>query len=257
MLNYRKISVLFILILVIVLIIDYHNQVSIYCYPVIILVYTGFLTFGSIYIHSNFYCRVLCSGNRNEKKIALTFDDGPDRTVTPIILDILNKHQIRATFFCIGQKAEACPELIQRLDREGHSIGSHSYSHHFFFDLLSSKKMSVELQKTEDIIHKILNKMITMFRPPYGVTNPPLAKALKRQKYQVIGWSLRSMDTAIKNEEQLLESVQKNLRGGDIILFHDTQKITAQVLEKFIIFAEENNYSFEPVEKLLGIEPYE
>ena len=141
--------------------------------------------------------------------------------------------------------------------REGHAIGSHSYSHHFFFDLFSSGKIYKELQLTEDILYKTLDKKIKMFRPPYGVTNPPLASALRKMNYHIIGWSLRSGDTVIKKENLLFDRLTKKLKAGDIILFHDTQFQSVRVLDKFIEFAKANDFRFERPDKILKIDAYE
>jgi len=256
MLKYQKIVLTFLVLLVAAIIINHLSHTGIWLYLCIILTLAGLLAYGSVNIGSDYYCTVLCNAETGEKKIALTFDDGPDNTVTPAILDVLKRYQIRAAFFCIGHKAEEYPGLIRQIDEEGHILGSHSYSHHFFFDLFSSRRIISELQKTESVLYQILNKKITMFRPPYGVTNPPLAGALKKMKYHVIGWSLRSKDTVMK-DDQLFERVTTRLKPGDILMFHDTKMHTVEVLDKFIIFAMENNYSFERADKLLNIEPYE
>ena len=137
------------------------------------------MAWGSRDIHSDFYLKSICKGNRDKREVALTFDDGPDAQVTPMILDVLKEHNIKATFFIIGSKAEMNPELLKRIDKEGHIIGGHSYSHHFFFDFFSSSKMIREMKKTENMIHSIIGKKICLFRPPYGVTNPPLAKSIQ------------------------------------------------------------------------------
>jgi peptidoglycan/xylan/chitin deacetylase (PgdA/CDA1 family) len=257
MLKYQKIIAGFIILLISVLIIDLFTSICPWLYAGIILTMVCLLAYGSISIRSGYYCRVLCSAKVEKKLLALTFDDGPDIKRTPEILDILKKHNIKAAFFCIGKKAEENPGLIREIDQEGHAIGSHSYSHHFFFDLFTSGRMLKELQKTEDILNKILDKKIKMFRPPYGVTNPPLARALKRMNYHIIGWSLRSKDTIIKEENLLFERLVKRLKAGDIILFHDTESKSVRVLGKFIKFAKANNYSFERPDKILNIEAYE
>jgi len=235
---------------------NHYLHMSIWLYICIIIALTGFLAYGSMSISSNYYCRVLCHVKTDEKKIAVTFDDGPDNAVTPVILEILKRHNIRAAFFAIGQKAEENPGLIRKIDIEGHVIGSHSYTHHFWFDLFGSKKMITDLQKTESVLNQILNKKIRMFRPPYGVTNPPLARVLKKMKYHIIGWSLRSKDTVLQRD-RLFERLTKRVKPGDIIIFHDTKENTPAVLDKFIIFAKENNFSFERADRLLKIEPYE
>jgi peptidoglycan/xylan/chitin deacetylase (PgdA/CDA1 family) len=256
MLKYQKIIIGFILMLISMLIIDFYTHISIWLYVGIFLAMVGLLANGSINIRSGLYCKVLCSAEIENKIIALTFDDGPDRTGTHEILDILKKHNVKAAFFCIGQKAEENPEMIREIDQQGHVIGSHSYSHHFFFDLFGTGKMLKEMQKTENIINKTLNKNIKMFRPPYGVTNPPLARALKKMNYHVIGWSLRSKDTIIKKEKLLFDRLTKRIKAGDIVLFHDTAYHNFNVIELFIIFAKENNYRFERPDKMLNIEAY-
>ena len=243
--------------LISILIIDFYTSISIWMYFIIIIMMVGLLAYGSVNIRSGFYCKVLCCAEIEKKIIALTFDDGPDVTGTPVILDILRKYNIKAAFFCIGQKAEKHPDLIRGIDHQGHIIGSHSYSHHFFFDLFGSGKILKELQLTENIINKTLNKKIKMFRPPYGVTNPPLSRALQKMDYHIIGWSLRSKDTVIKKENLLFERLTRRVKAGDIVLFHDTLSRNAGVLELFIKFALENNYRFERPDKILDIEAYE
>jgi peptidoglycan/xylan/chitin deacetylase (PgdA/CDA1 family) len=215
------------------------------------------MVWGSADISSGWYCETICSGDMEKRSIALTFDDGPDKSVTPALLDLLREEEIRAAFFCIGRKAEENAELIQQADRDGHIFGGHSYSHHYLFDLFSTGKMLAEMERSEDAISSSINKKIKLFRPPYGVTNPPLAKALAKKKYDVIGWSLRSKDTVIKDEDKLLERVTRRVKPGDIILFHDTQGHTVNVLKKFIKFAKEEGFSFERLDTHLGIKAYE
>jgi peptidoglycan/xylan/chitin deacetylase (PgdA/CDA1 family) len=257
MLKCQNIIIASLLLLISILVLDYFIHIRIWWYAGIILATVGMLAYGSADFRSGFYCKVLYKGKMDNKTIALTFDDGPDKTVTPAVLDVLKAQNIRASFFCIGHKAEENPDLIKRIDEEGHIIGSHSYSHHFFFDLFSSVKMLTELKRTDDILGKILNKKIKMFRPPYGVTNPPLAKALKKMHYYIIGWGLRSKDTVIKNEELLYQRLTDKVKPGDIILFHDTKNHMVAVLDKFIKFAKEKGYHFECPDKFLGIEAYE
>jgi peptidoglycan/xylan/chitin deacetylase (PgdA/CDA1 family) len=257
MLKYQKIIIAFICMLAMLAIFDIFLHIPILFYAGIILAFIVILAWGSADIRSGLYCRTLCIGDMKKRSIALTFDDGPDKAVTPALLDILKKEGISAAFFCIGKKAEANPDLLGRMDKEGHVVGGHSYSHHFFFDLFSRKRMTEEMQMTEDAISKSINRIIRMFRPPYGVTNPALASALGRKKYYVIGWSLRSKDTVTEDENLLLGRVTGKLKPGDIILFHDTKSHMVNVLEKFIKFAKENDFRFERLDKHLGIEAYE
>jgi peptidoglycan/xylan/chitin deacetylase (PgdA/CDA1 family) len=257
MMKYQKIILASVILLIVVGITDYFIRINFWFYIGIILVTTGLLAYGSASIRSDFYCRVLFPVKTDDKVIALTFDDGPDKVVTPVILDILKENNIKALFFCIGEKVTENREIIKRIDTEGHIIGNHSFTHHFFFDLFRKEKMQSELEMCDNIIRSILNRKIKLFRPPYGVINPALASVIKRKGYYVIGWSLKSKDTVIKDDELLFMRLVKKLSKSNILLFHDTMKVTTLVLDKYIKFAKEKNYRFERADHLLNIEPYE
>lgn len=257
MLKYQKIIALSVLLLVVLLIADYYLNISIWIYIGIIIATIALLAYGSASVGSGFYCRVICSADTNEKVIALTFDDGPHKILTPMILDILARNDIKAVFFCVGDKVKAYPDVVRRIDREGHIIGNHSGTHHFFFDLFSRKRMIKELEGNDDIIGNLIRRKVKLFRPPYGVTNPALASVAAAKDYSVIGWSLKSKDTVIKNENALLQRLEKRLKNGDIILFHDTMDITARILDRFIWYAIGQNYRFERIDHLMKINAYE
>jgi len=117
--------------------------------------------------------------------------------------------------------------------------------------------MQEELVNTEKLVQRVIRRKIRMFRPPYGVTNPALARALRKMNYKVIGWSLKSKDTIIHDEQQLFDRLVKQIRTAEIILFHDTSQPMVPVLDKFINFAKEKDYRFERLDKLLQIDAYE
>ncbi|MBN2275258.1 MAG: polysaccharide deacetylase family protein [Bacteroidales bacterium] len=257
MLKYHKILIAAVLMLILISAVNYFVTLSIWWYGGIIIVTTGLLAYGSVNIRSGFYMNVICSADSSAKVIALTFDDGPDDQVTPQVLDLLKKHHLQVAFFCIGSKILKHPGLLERMDNEGHIIGGHSYSHHFMFDLFSAKRMKKELTETEKLIQRVIKKKIKLFRPPYGVTNPTLARALRKTNYTIIGWTLKSKDTVIKDEQKLYNRLVKNTKSAEIILFHDTGLHIIPVLEKFINFAKEKHYHFERLDKLLSINAYE
>lgn len=194
------------------------------------ITYIALLVIGSVKICSGFYLQAICRLDPEEKRIALTFDDGPDEVNTPKILDILDRHKIRATFFVIGKKAERHRELVKEIHRRGHTIGNHSYSHAFFFDLYGRKKMEQDLLRCEQVIFEITGEKPVLFRPPYGVTNPTVARVVKKLGYKVVGWSVRSMDTKIKDDKKLADRVIKGLQPGAIVLLHDTQEVTVEMI---------------------------
>ncbi len=196
-----------------------------------VFVYSVLLFFGSKNICSQFYVKAKCKDSE-KSKIHLTFDDGPHPEITPQILDILKKYNQKAMFFCIGKNIEQYPEISKQIHDEGHTIGNHSFSHSFYFDFFRTKKVIAELEKTNTLIKNITGKECKIFRPPYGVTNPNIAKAVKKLNLQLIGWKIRSLDT-VKNKKTVLKRLEK-AKPGDIILFHDTKKHTPEILDEFL-----------------------
>ncbi len=225
-------------------------NVNIIFYISAVVVYLLLLVYGSAFVNSNFYLKALCSKPNDNKEIAITFDDGPEKEITPLILDVLKEFNIEGAFFCIGKKLINNKSITKRIDDEGHIIGNHSYSHSFFFDFFSSKRMTKELIKTDDVIFETTGKKVEYFRPPYGVTNPALNKAVNKMNYSVIGWSLRSFDTNPKNPAKILSRVTKKLKSGDIVLFHDINPEIIDISRDFIKYALSNGYKFIRLDKL-------
>ena len=245
-----------IILLVVLLALDYLLPVSKWIYVGIILAFVFVMALGSKNIQSGFYIHSLCKGSPEKNEVALTFDDGPDAQVTPMILDVLKKHKVKAAFFIIGSKASLHPEIIQRIDKEGHLIGGHSYNHNFFFNLYSSGRIRKEMKQTEDIIFQSIAKRPKLFRPPYGVTNPPLAKAIARQEYVSIGWSLKSNDTVIEDGSVILENLNGKIKAGDIILFHDNKPWNVKLLDQFLRDLAAKELKVTRLDKFLNIQAY-
>ena len=224
-----------------------------------ILLIASYLTVSvtaSFFICSGFHMKALCKRKTEQKVIAITFDDGPHPGNTDAILDIL-KDRAKATFFCIGNKIQGKEALLQRMHEEGHLVGTHSYSHSNWFDLYSAKKMKKELKQSEDLVYEILQKKPLLFRPPYGVINPMLTKALGSFSYHIIGYSNRSLDTVTKDENKAVERLISKLRPGDIVLLHDTVPYAASLLKKFLNRISDKGYIVIGLDELLNIQPYE
>jgi len=177
--------------------------------------------------------------------ILLTFDDGPDPVGTSQILDILREHHVKAIFFCIGSKIQLFPELTRKIAEEGHIVANHTFSHSNFTGFYSVEKIKEELANTENLILEHAKRSFKLFRPPFGVTNPNIAKAVKELGYTVIGWNVRSFDTVSKNKENILNRISRQLKAGDIILLHDTISITPSVLKEFILLARNKGFTFD------------
>lgn len=219
------------------------------------VVYIILLVLGASKIQWNFFTHSYHKG-KHKKWVALTFDDGP-AAATEKILEHLKAHQVPAAFFSIGARAALHPELVKRWDTEGHLVGNHSYHHGFHFDWQSTQRMQLELQQTNEQIAAIIGKTPKLFRPPYGITNPNLAKAIARSGMHSIGWSIRSYDTTAKTSEQLLARILNKMQGGDIILLHDSVEITARILPELITAIRNKGYEIVRLDKLLDIPPYE
>ena len=251
MLNIKTTTVAFITLLLILSILSCFISISFIFFVLIIALYVMVLAYGSYFINSHFYIRTICSKKNNNKEIAITFDDGPVKEITPLILDVLKEFDIKAAFFCIGNRIVDNESILKQINNEGHIIGNHSYSHSCYFDFFSSKRMTEELIKTEDIIFQTIGEKVKYFRPPYGVTNPALKKAVNKMNYTAIGWSLRSLDTKNKDYRKILNRVIRKLKPGDIILFHDVNPEIINVLRNFIKYALSNNYKIVRLDKLI------
>lgn len=222
----------------------------------LLLIYLSVLFCGSYFIQWGFFLKSVCSVKTKEKCIALSFDDGPTGTNTERILDILQKHGVETAFFCIGKNIPGREEQLKRILREGHVIGNHSYTHHRFFDLFSSRKMLEDMRQMELICKEITGLAPRFFRPPYGVTNPNLKRAVLLGGLISIGWSIRSYDTTIRNEERLYKKVIGSLKPGAIVLLHDSSDTTVQILPRLLKAIQGKGYRLVRLDKMINFNPY-
>lgn len=176
---------------------------------------------GSASVRASWYLRMRCRARRAGRRVALTFDDGPDPQRTPAVLDLLARQGVRATFFVVGARAEAHPELVRRMATEGHVVGNHSYTHSWRFPLRSLGRTVEELRRTGEVLHRITGRQPRLFRPPFGVTNPTIARAVRRLGLDPVGWSIRSLDTMGQSPERVAARILRRLHPGAVILLHD------------------------------------
>jgi len=166
------------------------------------------------------YVRSKCKLDTKERIVAITFDDGPDDRNLPKLLDVLDKKGVKSTFFFIGEAIAKKPDkLIQTLD-EGHNVGIHTYSHSPFFPFYSLNKIVYEIQETRMLIKSISKIETSLFRPPFGVTNPNIAYVIHRLKLTSVGWNIRSFDTISRSKEKIVRRIMRRLKPGSIILLH-------------------------------------
>jgi peptidoglycan/xylan/chitin deacetylase (PgdA/CDA1 family) len=161
-------------------------------------------------------------GSRDHRRIALTFDDGPDPERTPALLEALAELQVPATFFLLGNKVDANPALAARIARDGHEIGNHTYSHPYM-PLKRSRTIAQELAATDAAITAATGHTPTLMRPPYGGRSPRNVRACQRAGKRVVLWDVNSFDWKGKPAEEVAQRVLARARPGSIILMHDAR----------------------------------
>ncbi len=189
-----------------------------------------------------------------EKLIALTFDDGPDES-TEEILDVLNKYNVRATFFVVGKNCLERVDTLKRIALEGHEVGNHTYTHPKF-RAKSREQISQELEKTSEVIFKIINSVPQYFRPPGGTINLRILEAAKAAHLRVVLWTPEedSKDWQNPGVTTIVRNVIKRAKGGSIILMHDgggARKQTKDALPRIIEQLEADGYQFVTLSELV------
>ncbi|MGU3376624.1 polysaccharide deacetylase family protein [Chryseobacterium sp. M5A1_1a] len=220
----------------------YAFQGSFWVYIAWFFAFSAAMVWGSFAIELVFFVNSLTHKRTKIKEVALTFDDGPTE-FTPRFLDLLKEHQVKATFFCIGKQIEKYPETFQRIIAEGHTIGNHTLSHSNSTGFLSTSKMIAEIENCDKVMEDVGNIQTNLYRPPFGVTNPNIARAIKQTHKTSIGWNVRSLDTIIDDENKIYKRITKGLKKGSIILLHDTSEKTYRVLVDLLVFLKDKKYS--------------
>jgi peptidoglycan/xylan/chitin deacetylase (PgdA/CDA1 family) len=156
-------------------------------------------------------------------RIAFTFDDGPDPAFTPQILEVLREFGARATFFVVGRCADAHPELLERTAREGHLIGSHTYSHSNTFHLWPARRMASDIARGIETIERVVGTRPCYFRPPQGLRVPPLRDALASlaAPLSCVTWTVRGLDTVSRSAVAIGARIERRLGAGAIVTLHD------------------------------------
>lgn len=209
---------------------------------IVLAVSLAWLAYGSASIGSGVYLKALCREDTDEKRVYLTFDDGPSPENTARVLDVLEKFGAKGTFFCIGSRLSENRATVERIMAGGHATGNHSWSHSPFFPLFGARKMKDDLLRCSDALRQITGSAPVLFRPPFGVTDPTVAEVAEELKYIVAGWSIRTYDTTGKTAEEIVSAVARRLRPGSVILMHDRLPVCADALEKLLLYLRSEGY---------------
>ena len=186
-----------------------------------------------------------------EKKVYLTFDDGPTPEITAWVLNQLKEFNAKATFFCIGENIQKYPEIFDSILTNGHTIGNHTFNHHNGWKTKTSDYIENVLL-CKEVIRKQTTDNTQLFRPPYGKIRKSQANLLRKNGYKIIMWDVLSADfDASISPEKCLHNVIRNTQPGSIIVFHDSEKSHKNLvftLPKFLTFLKQNDYVCEVID---------
>ncbi len=253
MLNFRIILFFFLGALVFLIHWDWGAVVSIWWYVLLAVIFLIVLIVASFSMSWDFFLKSYTGNIKlRSKQVAITFDDGPHPDFTPLVLDILGRYNAKATFFCIGNRARANPDIVRAIHNNGHQLGNHSYSHKSKIDFSSKAEWVEQLGRTDNILSSITGKNIELFRPPFGVTTPSLGRAIKETGHTVVGWNIRPFDTVRKNKKAVSKFICRRIRPGSVVLLHDTHERIPGILEHLLLFLQQNGYVSVTVKELMN-----
>jgi len=164
------------------------------------------------------------------REICLTFDDGPEPDVTPRVLDLLDSFQAKASFFCIGEKAAAHPELVREIAHRGHSVENHSYHHRRVFAFFGIARLKREVEAAQQTLASIAGRPPAFFRAPAGFRSPLLDPVLSAAALRYVSWTRRGFDTVSRDPRRILRRLTRGLAAGDVLLLHDSAPVVLAVL---------------------------
>lgn len=187
------------------------------------------------------------SGVKEKPSIAITFDDGPSSRYTGRLLDGLKERNVKASFFLIGENAEENPELVERIYKEGHLIGNHTYSH-VQMTHLSEEAAVGEIERTDQVISAITGEHVAYMRPPFGAWQRELEV---RMEVLPVLWSVDPLDWTTENVDEIVSKVVTEVEEGDIILLHDCYASSVEAALRIVDILQKEGYEFVTVDRLL------
>lgn len=188
--------------------------------------------------------------DRGDNKIAISFDAAWGGDKTEKILDILDEFGVKTTFFMVDIWTQRFPELVKEIAARGHDIGNHSATHPKM-STLSREKILQELTVMADNVEKVCGVRPTLFRPPYGDYNNDVVLTARGAGYEVIQWSVDSLDWKNKGVQPLIDRATKNVKSGDIVLFHNDSKYILDALPTILKSYQEQGFTVVPISEIL------
>lgn len=193
----------------------------------------------------------LWQGPNADRAIYLTFDDGPTLACTPFVLSELGKRNQKATFFCLGRQVEQHPDLVGQIIADGHSVGSHSYSHPKLKSV-SEQTYLDDVKRGHEVLEATIHQPTNLFRPPYGKLTGSLARSIIKQGHQIVIWDVMPGDfDATRSADQILKDTIEAIEPGSIIVLHDSQQcfeILQEVLPDLLDAVRTRGYTCKPLQ---------
>jgi peptidoglycan/xylan/chitin deacetylase (PgdA/CDA1 family) len=225
------------------------------------LVLVGWAVFD---VNSSFWALTLWRGAGDEKRVALTFDDGPDGNYTPRVLRVLKEKGVPATFFCVGQRVEQNPELAKQIHEQGHILGNHSFHHGMWINFGLHKTLRAEIDACNAAIAKATGMTPRLYRPPHGFKNPALGDVLSDRQMVVIGWQVRGFDAVSSDAARITTRIVDGAKPGGVVTLHDgaglqgttDRSATVEALAVIIDGLRARGFKFVRLDELLGIAAY-
>lgn len=184
--------------------------------------YVAIVLAGVFVLGLRMFADAVIRGPSDARGVVLTFDDGPHPVHTRRVLDILDEHGVKATFFVIGRKVESHPEVVEEIVARGHEVGVHGYAHDRLFSLRGPRRVRRDLERAVKALEKVTKKRPTLFRPPVGHTSPTIARISEQLDLTVVGWSAAGYDgLAGADPKKVIARITRKLDDGDIVLLHD------------------------------------
>lgn len=200
------------------------------------------------------------ASKKQGKVVYLTFDDGPSQRYTPKLLDILRDNRIPATFFVVGHRCEQFPDIVRRIQREGHEIGNHGFAH---FDPKKHglDEVMLDIRKTDTAVVKACGTKPVYYRPPYGSIDAKEIECVHKLGHPIALWTVDSLDWKAKSANAIVTQVERHARDGSIILFHDgisPSRYTVEAMPRIIRDFRRDGYTFKtlPVDDSLRVEAF-
>ena len=196
------------------------------------------------------------------KILALTYDDGPNDPWTMKLLEVLEKHQVQATFFMVGRYVRERPEIARAVHEAGHAIGNHSYTHPNLI-FASEAKARMELEETSAAIAEVTGHRPYLFRPPFGGRRPGTFKLVRELNMFPVMWRVTCFDWAAKSHEEILKHARRQIAGGEVVLLHDGGHLamgedrshTVRATDELIKEYKDRGYLFTTVTEMMQMRP--